>query len=151
MRVYEQYGRWPVWVRWLFFLPLSFVGAAALAWGLRFVVLVSAPIGVSQIVVDLCFPVLCQSLFLVLIFYTVPKWKMGWVTSFFILRTIFSICYIILGVVGLLRGLEVASEWEYWKAGIAEMIVFFGSLSILFQLKSDNHLDMETQVMPKGV
>jgi len=107
-------------------------------------VLVNAP-GVLQIVVEMGFPVLCQSLFLGLVFYTVPKWKMAWVKFFFVLRTIFSIGYIILGVVGLYRGVEVASEWEYWKAGIAEAIVFFGSLGVMYELKKDNPPDIEPQ------
>lgn len=137
MKVYEQYCKWPICVRWIFFLPLSFIAAVVLAWCLRFIVLINAP-GVLQIVIDLGFPVLCQSLFLGLIFYTVPKWKMGWVKFFFILRTVFSIVYITLGVVGLYHGVEGASEWEYWKAGVAEVIVFFGSLSIIYELKHDS-------------
>jgi hypothetical protein len=145
MRAYKRYCKCPVLVRWLFFLPFSFVGAIALAWSLRFIVLVSAPKGVHQIVADLAFPALCQLLFLGLIFYTVPKWKMGWVKFFFIIRTIFSIGYVIFGVVGLCRGVEAASEWEYWKAGIAEGIVFFGSLYIMYELKNESLPEIDSR------
>jgi hypothetical protein len=137
VKVYEQYCKLPVFVRWIFFLPISFISAVVLAWCLRFAVLFNDP-GVSQIVIDLGFPVLCQSLFLGIIFYTVPKWKMGWVKSLFALRTIFSMVYIILGVVGFYHGVEGTSEWGYWKAGIAEVIVFFISLSVMHELNHDN-------------
>jgi hypothetical protein len=116
-----------------------------MAWCLRFTLLVN---DAFQIVVDMGFPAMCQVLFLGLVFYTVPKWKMGWVKFFFILRTIFSIGYIILGVAGLYHGVAVASEWGYWKAGIAEAIVFFGSLGVIYELKDDSLPDIESRAIP---
>ncbi len=147
MVIYERYCKLPVWIRWLLFLPLSFIATTALAWSLRLIVQFNPIVEPPQIIVDLGFPVLCQSIFLGLVFYTVPKWKIGWVKSFFIFRTIFSIGYIILGVVGLLQGLKAASEWEYWKAGIAEAIVFLGSLYVMYELKDNNLTETEFRTM----
>lgn len=141
MKVYEQYCKWPIWIRWIFFLPLSFIGAGLLAWAFRFAFQFLSPFEISQIIIDLTFPALCQYVFLCLVFFTVPRWKMGWVISFFVMRTLFSISYIVLGITGLLNGVETTSGWEYWKAGIAELIVFFTSLSVFTFLKDEDSQD----------
>lgn len=133
MGVYERYCKWPSWLRWILFLPVSFIGATTVAWFFRFL----HTYELLQIAVDLGYPVLWQFCFLSLVFFTVPKKKIGWIKFFFILRTIFSTGYIIFGVVGLHFGIEASSKWEYWKAGIAEMIVFFVSFWLMSQLKDE--------------
>jgi len=138
MGVYERYGEWPSWLRWILFLPVSFIGATAVAWSIRFLNALEFP----QIAVDLGYPVLWQSCFLIFVFFTAPKKKMGWIKFLFILRTIFLMGYIILGVVGLYQEIEASFEWGYWKAGIAEMIVFFVSLGIMRTLKDEILPDM---------
>ena len=134
MGMYEKYSAWPEWLRWLIFLPSSLLCATAMAWVLR---LTAQAEDAFQIVVDLGFPVLWQSIFLGCIFFLVPRGKMGFVWTFFGLRTVFSIGYFAIGIWGLYRGIETSQEWAYWKSGIAELIVFAGSLGVISQLKTD--------------
>ncbi|MDF7809577.1 hypothetical protein P4E94_19220 [Pontiellaceae bacterium B12219] len=137
MGVYEKYCGWPEWLRWVLFLPMSLIGSTVIA------LLMSIILGQDalRIVVDLGYPLLWHALFIGSVFYTVPRRKMGWAITFVSLRVISAILYIIWGLVSTLILPDRIPDWEipgwsdYWKQGVAEVIVVIGSIGVLATLK----------------
>ena len=132
MAITKTWLRLPTFVRWILFLPVSVFVGAGFAWLLR---VVWSRFVDFPIVVDLGFPVLCQTCILGCVFFTVPAGHMIFLWSLFSLRTLFSVGYIALGIWGLSAGHEFATNWTYWKGALGEAIVLLGTLCVVKELK----------------
>lgn len=82
----QRYNKLPEWLRWALFLPISFIFSIILWF---FMNSAGRYVGAYGLVLDILHPVIVQVLFLILIFYTVPKSKLKWVIAFIVLRSLF--------------------------------------------------------------
>ena len=69
----QRYNKLPEWLRWILFLPISFIFSIILWF---FMDSAGRYVGAYEFVIAILHPVIVQALFLILIFYTVPKSKL---------------------------------------------------------------------------
>jgi hypothetical protein len=129
----QRYNKLPEWLRWVLFLPISFVFSIILWF---FMNSAGRYIGAYEFVLAILHPVIVQVLFLVLIFYTVPKSKLKWVIAFIVLRSLFLVFFIAQPILSLL-GTEMIYDWIFFKELIGEVLTLFASIVTYKELKKN--------------
>ena len=107
----QRYNKLPEWLRWVLFLPVSFIFSIILWF---FMDSAACFVGAYEFVFAILDPVIVQVLFLILIFYTVPKDKLKWVIAFIVLRSLFLVFFIAQPILSLL-GREMIYDWIFLK------------------------------------
>ncbi|MBU4349181.1 hypothetical protein KJ599_02540 [bacterium] len=107
----QKYNKLPEWLRWILFLPISFIFSIILWF---FIDSAGRRVGAYEFVLAILHPVIVQAFFLMLIFYTVPKSKLKWVIAFIVLRALFLIFFVAQPILSLL-GTEMIYDWIFSK------------------------------------
>ena len=84
-KLLERYNKLPEWLRWIIFLPLSFILSFILGVSVDFI---GKWIGGSTTILSILVSVISDVSFLVLIFDTVPRGKLKWVLSLIIIYSL---------------------------------------------------------------
>jgi len=129
----QRYNKLPEWLCWVLFLPISFIFSIILWF---FMGSAARFVGAYEFVLAILHPVIVQALFLVLIFYTVPKSKLKWVIAFIVFRTLFLVIFIAQPVLSLL-GTEMIYDWIFFKELIGEILTLFASIVTYKELKKN--------------
>ena len=130
----------PEWLRWLLFLPVSIVLTTIVALLVKFA-MSSWETGGWDILDALIFPAVIYSIFLMAIYFTVPRAKKIFLAVFIVVRSVLLLLFIsltLIGLLDLLPELELSREftwWDWWAPFIGEVIVLFASLGVWFHLK----------------
>lgn len=129
----QRYNKLPEWLRWVLFLPISFLFSIILWF---FMNSAGRYIGAYEFVLAILHPTIVQVLFLILIFYTVPKSKLKWVIAFIVLRSLFLVFFIAQFILSLL-GTEMIYDWIFFKELIGEILTLFASIVTYKELKKN--------------
>jgi hypothetical protein len=129
----QRYNKLPEWLRWVLFLPISFIFSIILWF---FMDSAGRYVGAYEFVLAILHPVIVQALFLILIFYTVPKSKLKWVIAFIVLRSLFLVFFIAQPILSLL-GTETIYDWIFFKEIIGEIVTLIISIVVYKELKKN--------------
>lgn len=131
LTIMQRYDALPEWLRWIICWPMSLVIAVAVWW---LVATGALSAGAYAFIIRLSHPVVVQVSFLVAIYYTVPRAKLGIVLTFIILRTFFLVFFLVftpLLLFGVLPQEEVPMNWEdWWGPFLGEVLTLAASVSI---------------------
>ena len=129
----QRYNKLPEWLRWVLFLPISFIFSIILWF---FMDSAGRYVGAYEFVLAILHPVIVQALFLILIFYTVPKSKLKWVIAFIVLRSLFLVFFIAQPILSLL-GTEMIYDWIFFKELIGEIVTLIISIGVYRELRKN--------------
>ncbi|MBA7587389.1 hypothetical protein ES708_29418 [subsurface metagenome] len=129
----QRYNKLPEWLRWILFLPISFV-FSIIIW--FFIDSAGRYVGAYEFVLAILHPVIVQASFLILIFYTVPKSKLKWVIAFIVLRSLLLVFFVAQPILSLL-GTEMIYDWIFFKELIGEIVTLIISIGVYRELKKD--------------
>lgn len=130
----DRYNKLPEWLRWILFLPISSIFSVILWFFIDFVARGAGTYEVYEFVLDVLHPVLVQILFLILVFYTIPRGKLRSVKILIVLRSLILILFIASPIFVLL-GIELTFDLIFFKELIGEIITLFASLLLFKELK----------------
>ncbi|SRR6056297_115211 len=131
-KLLKKYENLPKVIRWIIFLPISFLFSIIITFAMRSA---AQQVGGWGIVDDIFHPVFAQIVFLYGIYYTIPKWKVRGVTFFVIVRTLVLLALIILPILVFIRD-GYFHDWELIKDAIGEILTLVASLYLVKEIKS---------------
>ena len=123
--ILKWHNKAPSWLRWSLFLPVSALLPTILFFPLYLIALF---LGISEGLVTTIYSLIWQINFLVLIFYTVPKKPIFYLSIFTLLRAIFLVMFIV-GYVMSIFNAEL--DFIYPREFIAEALILLCSLSLI--------------------
>jgi len=141
----QRYEAFPEWIRWIICWPISLLISVALWWllSVRFVA-DSDFFFLEHVILRLAHPVVVQICFLVAIYYTIPRGKLGIALTFIILRTFFLVFFLVLtpllllGVVPQIE--EVPMNWGHWWAPfLGEVLTLAASVATYSLLRKQHY------------
>ena len=136
----ERYNKWPEWVRWILFLPISFVFSVALWFFILWFFLTPADGSIDifsfGFVIEILHPVVVQVLFLALVFFTVPRGKLIWVKTLIILRALILVFFVAQPVLNFM-GADLPYDIEFLKDLVGEILTLAASIWLFRELKEE--------------
>lgn len=139
--ILERYNKWPEWVRWILFLPISFVFSVALWFFILWFLLTptdgSIDIFSFSFIIEILHPVVVQVIFLALVFFTVPRGKSTWVKTLIILRALILLFFVAQPVLNFL-GADLPYDIEFFKGLVGEILTLVASIWLFRELKEEN-------------
>jgi len=134
MDLVKNYNSLPEWLRWLLFLPIS-TFLAHLVYLIFNNIYIYGAIAYPEYVIYLLAPILFQAPFLYLVYYTIPRWKIGAMISFIALRII----YVFLMIILLAQGIPIfKAPVNIPFEVIREAVAFVLSIAIVATIKKWN-------------
>lgn len=129
MTLADRYNMLPEWVRWIFCWPLSFAMAVLCSWSFLFFGGFLDGEFMRSFIIGVVHPQLCQAIFLVCIYLTIPRAKLAVLLTFIILRSLVLAFFIVSAGVTLL-GLNEAVTFDtgYCRATLGEVVVLLVSV-----------------------
>lgn len=131
-KIIKKYNQIPRWIRWILFLPISFI-LAIIGW--LTLALLTYLFGGSATVVDILHPVIVQIIFLIVVFYTVPSGKLKWVKSLIIFRSLFLLFFIAQPIINYL-GANLFYDSSFFIDLAGEIITLITSIWLFKELKN---------------
>lgn len=130
----EHYQGWPEWLRWILFLPISFV----LSVFFGYAILLSANFAgiFTPTRADILHPVIVQTFFLLFVYITVPRSKLVWVAAFIGLRSLWLLLFIAQPVLNLI-GTDIAYDSAFFKDALGEVLTLAVSVYVYQKLKKE--------------
>jgi len=128
----RQYNGLPEWLRWMLFFPVSLI-ISVVAW---FAIASSARMaGAFAFVLAILHPAIVQVLFLLFVFYTIPRFQLESVLVFIVLRSSLLIFFIASPILSFL-GEEQIYDWIFVKELSGEVLTLVASLWFYKELKN---------------
>jgi uncharacterized membrane protein len=138
--IIKRYNKWPEWVRWILFLPISFVFSVALWFFILWFFLTPADGSLDifsfGFVIDILHPVVVQVLFLALVFFTVPRGKLIWIKTLIILRALILVFFIAQPILNFM-GADLPYDIEFFKDFAGEIFTLAASIWLFKELKEE--------------
>lgn len=132
----DKYNSMPEWLRWIACFPLSLIIAIICSWSILFINGFLDSDFMRSIIVKVVHPPLCQAIFIISIYFTIPRAKRGFILTFIILRSLiivmflFSAFFTLLGIRNI-----VTFDKNFLLATLGEIIVLVVSVSVWKELK----------------
>ena len=130
----DRYNKLPEWLRWILFLPISSIFSVILWFFIDFVVRTAETYEIYQFVLDVLHPVLVQILFLILVFYTIPRGELRSVKILIVLRSLILMLFIASSIFVFL-GVELTFDLIFFKEFAGEILTLLASLLLFRELK----------------
>jgi len=129
----QKYNNSPEWLRWILFLPISFI-ISTITW--FFLDSSARMIGAYELVLDVLHPVIFQVLFLFLVFHTIPRVRLRAIKILIILRSLILLFFVASPVLVFL-GIEQVFDFIFFKKLTGEIITLLASFSLFKELRKD--------------
>ena len=147
LRPMQRYEALPEWIRWIICWPISLLISVALWWCFRARFVADSEGSVffflEHVILRLAHPVVVQICFLVAIYYTIPRGKLGIALTFIILRTLFLVFFLVLTPLLLLGVVpqigEVPINWEHWWAPFLGEVLTLAASVVTYSLLRKQH------------
>lgn len=138
--IIKWYNKWPEWLRWILFLPISLI-FSIIAWFiiLRFFLIPrdgDLDIFCIPFVINVLHPAIVQMIFLFLVFLTVPRGKLICVKILIILRSLVLIIFITQPIINFM-GAGLPYDIIFFKDFIGEILTLAVSTYLFKELKKE--------------
>ena len=134
--VTDKYNGMPEWLRWIACFPLGLITAIICSWSILYINGFLESDFMRSIIVKVVHPPLCQSIFLISIYFTIPRAKLSIMMAFIILRSLILIMFLISAFITLLGFKEIVTfDKNFLLATLVEFIVLIVSVSVWQKLK----------------
>jgi hypothetical protein len=127
----ERYNKLPEWLRWIIFLPLSFILSFILGVSVDFI---GKWIGGSTTILSILVSVISDVSFLVLIFDTVPRGKLKWVLSLIIIYSL-RVAFLIIELIFIPSMRNLSYNQLFFRGLISGVIILVVSITLFIKSK----------------
>lgn len=128
MSLEEKYDNLPEWLRWILCWPISIIIPVII--GIIYYYTGYYIVGAFKLILDITYPPLVHSIFLIILFRTIQRGKILFLIFFTILR-------LILSTMALINPEDGYLNIEWIKDTISEVIVLISSIVIIVTLRRE--------------
>ena len=136
MKLTDRYNTLPEWMRWILCWPLSLIIAVLCSWLFLFVNSFLDGEFMRSLITGVIHPPLCHAIFLLCIYWTVPRAKLAVLLTFAILRSLVLLLFIVSACITLMGFGEIITfNADFLRATIGEVAVLLVSIFLWKEIR----------------